>query len=70
MSGPARTPKLMLDKMQADFARVLKLPDIQEKLVSLTIEPIGSKPAELEAFLKREIAKWSVVVRESGAKAD
>jgi len=70
MFGPARTPKAMVDKMQADFSRVLKMSDVQDRLVSLTIEPIGSKSAELEAFLKREIAKWSVVVKESGAKAD
>ena len=70
MFGPARTPKAMVDKMQADFSRVLKMSDVQDRLVSLTIEPIGSKPAELEAFLKREIAKWSVVVKESGAKPD
>ena len=70
MFAPARTPRLSVEKVQVDLARVLKMPDIYEKLAPLAIEPIGSKPAELESFLKREIAKWSVVVKESGATAE
>lgn len=70
MFAPAKTPKAMIDKVQADVVRALKMPDVREKLAFASIEPIGSSPAELEAFLKAEMAKWSAIVKESGAKAN
>ena len=68
MFAPAKTPRIIVDKVQDDVAKALKSSDVREKLSQLVIEPVGSKPAELDAFLKKEIAKWSVVVRESGIK--
>ncbi len=70
MFAPAKTPKTLIDKVQGDVVRALKMPDVREKLSVASIEPIGSTPAELETFLKSEMAKWSVIVKESGAKAD
>lgn len=70
MFAPARTPRAMIDKVQGEFTRALTSADVKEKLAAQMIESIGSRPAELDAFLKREIAKWSVIVKESGAKAE
>jgi len=68
--APARTPKPIIDRMQAEVARIVKLPDVRERLAFETIQPVGSTSAELAEFLKREIAKWGAIVRESGAKVD
>jgi tripartite-type tricarboxylate transporter receptor subunit TctC len=68
--APARTPKPIVDRMQAEVARIVKLPDVRERLAFETIQPVGSTSAELAEFLKREIAKWGAIVRESGAKVD
>jgi tripartite-type tricarboxylate transporter receptor subunit TctC len=68
--APARTPKPIVDKMQTEVARILKLPDVRERLGFETIQPVGSGSAEFAEFLKREIAKWGAIVRESGAKVD
>jgi len=68
--APARTPKPIVEKMQAEVARILKLPDVRERLGFETIQPVGSSSAEFAEFLKREIAKWGAIVRESGAKVD
>jgi tripartite-type tricarboxylate transporter receptor subunit TctC len=70
MFAPARTARPIVNRVQADAARALVMPDVREKLTAVAIEPVGSTPAEMDAFLKREIAKWSVVVKESGAKPD
>ncbi len=68
--APARTPRPIIDKVQAEVARALKAPDVRERLAFETIQPVGSTSAELAEFLKREIAKWGAIVRESGAKVD
>jgi tripartite-type tricarboxylate transporter receptor subunit TctC len=68
--APARTPKAIVDKLYADCARVLKMPEVRERLAVETIQPVGSMPAELADFLKREIVKWGAIIKESGAKVD
>ena len=68
--APARTPKSIIDKVQADTVRALKAPDVRERLAFETIQPVGSTSAELAEFLKREIAKWGAIIKESGAKVD
>jgi tripartite-type tricarboxylate transporter receptor subunit TctC len=67
---PARTPKPVIDKIHSDVTRVLKLPDVRERLAVETIQPVGSSSAEFADFLKREIVKWGAIIKESGAKVD
>jgi tripartite-type tricarboxylate transporter receptor subunit TctC len=68
--APARTPRLIIDKVQTDVVRALKSPDVRERLAFETIQPVGSTSTELAEFLKREIPKWGAIVRDSGAKVD
>jgi len=68
--APAGTPKDIIDKLSAETAKVLKMPDVREKLAAQGAEAVGNSPEEFGAFIKSEIAKWAKVVRESGAKAE
>ncbi len=68
--APAGTPKDILDKLSAETAKILKLPDVREKLASQGAEAVGNSPEAFGAFIKAEIAKWAKVIRESGAKAE
>ena len=43
---------------------------MREKLTNLGCDVVGNKPEELAAFFKNEMAKWSKVIKESGAKID
>jgi tripartite-type tricarboxylate transporter receptor subunit TctC len=70
MFAPARTPKAVIDKVHAEVARVLKLPEVRERLAFETIQAVGSTPAELAEFVRREIVKWGAIIKESGAKVD
>ena len=68
--APANTPPPIVDKLQAEVSKILKMPDVSKKLLDLGLEPSGSTPDELAAYQKTEIAKWSKVVKDSGAKVE
>jgi len=68
--GPAQLPQEIVAKLQGEVARVLKMPDVRTRLVQLGADPVGSTPEEFAAYLRAETAKWSKVVKASGAKPD
>jgi tripartite-type tricarboxylate transporter receptor subunit TctC len=63
-------PKPIVDKLQAEVQKILKSPEASKKLQDIGLEPVGSTAEELAAYQRTEIAKWSKVVKDSGAKAE
>jgi tripartite-type tricarboxylate transporter receptor subunit TctC len=63
--APAGTPKPIVDKLTAETQRILKLPDVHERISSLGAEIVGSSSAEFGALIKSEIAKWAKVIKEA-----
>ncbi len=70
MFAPANTPRAVIDKLNAEVVRVFKLPEIQERLKTIGLDPVLSSPDELARYQAVEIAKWAKVVKESGARAE
>lgn len=69
MFAPANVPRPIIDKLHAKVVRVFKLPEVQDKLKTLGIDPVLSSPAELARYQATEITKWAKAVKDSGAKA-
>ncbi len=67
---PARTPKPIVNKINAEVVKILKTPDTQRRLVELGAEPMFKTPEEGNRFFHDEIEKWAKVVKASGAKAN
>ena len=67
--APAATPKAIVARLNAVAMRAVQRPDIAELLVRQGMDPAGSTPAEADAYLRSEIAKWTRVVKEAGIKA-
>ncbi|MCE9641000.1 MAG: tripartite tricarboxylate transporter substrate binding protein [Betaproteobacteria bacterium] len=68
--APAHTPKNIIDKLNAETNRMLKLPDIRVKLAAQGLESSSSTPAEVSAFMRGEVAKWTKFIRDTGLKLD
>ena len=68
--GPAGMPRDIVNKLNAEFARILKLPDVSEKLAGLGAEVVASTPEEFARYLQAEIAKWGKVARDAKVKLD
>ena len=67
---PAGVPKEITAKLNIEFLRVLRLPDVQERLSAQGVESIGSTPEQLAAHLRSELPKWAQVVKAAGVRAD
>jgi tripartite-type tricarboxylate transporter receptor subunit TctC len=68
--APAGTPPDVVQKLNEALNRVLQMRDVREHLESLTFEPIGGSPQQFAEYVRSEVAKWAVVVKETGAKVD
>ena len=66
----AATPRALVARINADAVKVLQAPDVRERFAGLGAEVIGGTPDEFAAYIKKEIPKWTQVVKESGARAD
>ena len=64
----AGTPQPILDKLHASLTKVLKDPAVAKKIADQGGEVIIETPAQFDAFIKSEAAKWGKVVKESGAE--
>ena len=67
--GPAGMPREIAMKIQAEVVRVLKIPEIRDKLIQQGVDPVGSTPDEFAAYIRSETEKWAKVVKMAGAKA-
>ena len=68
--APAGTPPAVINRLHSEIVKIVKLPDVRDRLLSLGGEPVGSSPEQFAVFFRNEVTKWGKVVRESGARAD
>jgi tripartite-type tricarboxylate transporter receptor subunit TctC len=68
--GPAGLPPEIVNRLNSEIVRILKLPDVAEKLSSLGAEIVGSTPEAFATYLKAEIGKWGKVAHDNNIKLD
>ncbi len=68
--APKGTPPAILGKLSADLVRIMRLPEVQEKLVGLGSAVVASSPEEFRRFVETEIQNWAEAVKVSGVKVE
>jgi tripartite-type tricarboxylate transporter receptor subunit TctC len=67
---PTGTPQPIIDKLNGAVAKARNLADVQTRMRDVGLEPEGGTPAEFGEFVKRDVARWSRIVKETGVKME
>jgi tripartite-type tricarboxylate transporter receptor subunit TctC len=71
LTAPPKTPPAIVNQVSAAVAEAIKMPDVGKRLQAMgNIEPIGSTPAEMAAFMRKERERWGAVIRTNGITAE
>lgn len=66
--GPANLPAPVVSRLHEALIKMLAQPDMKDRILADGSEPVGNSPAEFRDFMHRDLAKWTKLVKESGAK--
>ena len=67
---PAGTPRTIINRLNAEVVKVIRLPDVQERLGAEGARTIGNTPEQFSAYLTAESTKWTKVLAGTGIRAD
>ncbi len=68
--APADTPREVAEKLNAEVVRIVKLPEIRERLDAMGVEPLGNTQEQMAEWIRREIARYGPVVKAANIKAE
>jgi tripartite-type tricarboxylate transporter receptor subunit TctC len=68
--APAGTPQPIVAKLNAEIARILKMPDVAERLMGLGLEPDPSTPEQFGRIVRDEVKLWEKVIRDAKITID
>jgi tripartite-type tricarboxylate transporter receptor subunit TctC len=66
--APPKTPKTIVDKINADINEALKAPEIVQRMPDFSAEVVGGTPQATAAYMREEIARWHKVIQSAGVK--
>jgi tripartite-type tricarboxylate transporter receptor subunit TctC len=67
---PAKTPRDVITKLHAATAKVLARPAVKERFASFGADAFSSTPDQLGAFIQKDFAKWTKVVKDANVRVD
>lgn len=68
--APARTPRTIVDSLNADIAEALRAPELGPRLAELSAQPVGDTPQATAAFMRAEAERWDRVIKAAGIRLD
>ena len=70
IAAPAGTPIAVVERLSADFNKVLALPEVKEKLAALGTEPVGGTPEAFTGFVRGDIDRWAKIIAAAKIKPE
>jgi tripartite-type tricarboxylate transporter receptor subunit TctC len=68
--APAGTPPPIIERLNAEMAAALAMPDIKSRVLAAGTEPLTTTPAQFAAMIRDETRKWAEVIRRAGVKLE
>ena len=70
MIAPAATPRAIIERLHGELLRILKTPEVQQRLRGEAYDVIADTPDQFAAAIRAEIAKWAPIVKQAGLRAE
>jgi tripartite-type tricarboxylate transporter receptor subunit TctC len=70
VAAPPNTPREIADRISADIAEAIRLPEVRQRFDDLSAEPVGSDPDAMARFMREEAARWGEVLRTADVKVE
>ncbi|MEI6215618.1 MAG: tripartite tricarboxylate transporter substrate-binding protein [Desulfuromonadales bacterium] len=67
---PAGTPKEIVDRWLIESIKLVKQPEVRDRMIASGVAPVGSTQEEFAAYVRTEVAQWARVIKATGAKPD
>ena len=67
---PAATPPAVVTRLNAEFVKVLAMPDVKKRLMDNGIDAVSNTPQQFAAYIRDETAKWASVIKDANVKVD
>lgn len=68
--APAKSPKAVINKLSTEITRILRTPEMTQRLVEMGVDPMGGTAESFGKLIRAETVRFGKAVKESGAKAD
>jgi tripartite-type tricarboxylate transporter receptor subunit TctC len=68
--APAGTPREIINKINAEVIRIIRMPDVRARWDAIGAEPVDDTPQQFSNWIALELDKWGKVIQSSGAKPD
>jgi len=68
--APGKTPRPIVDRLYAEFDRILKLPDVSQQMEARGFDPVSYPPDKFTEHVKKEMQKWPPVFKAAGIKVN
>jgi tripartite-type tricarboxylate transporter receptor subunit TctC len=70
MFVPARTPKHIIGKLNAEIVKAIEKPAIGQRLIDAGLQPAPSTPAQLDQFVKQQLGAWGKKIKDAGIQPE
>lgn len=70
MLAPAGTPREIIQRLNAEWLKIVAMPDTMEKMKSAGTDPLSSTPEQFAEFIKAETVRWARVIREANISVE
>ena len=70
MLAPTGVPADIIRRLNAEYNKIIAMPDMQKRMLENGFEPVGGPPEKFAELIKSELAKWGPVVKAANIRVD